>query len=486
MLTFVCAGISLGAGALIAFLAWHLKLKDIRGRKRRITVPEFIVAGIIIAGITFIVTMVVGPQLARESAIGGYHEFWNGSVTKPFIAVDECHRDGSCEHTYQCDKEEIWIPPETNSKGEVTRAGYYEIIWHSCPYATRELSYELETNIGKTFTIAKGDFEAHPQEWRSGEGLPSASEVPREPPERWLKAKADLENGLSDPVTKTNEYENYVLAADTGLYKEYEGSVETYQKAGLLPKHTAHLDESNMLFDYEMQAMKVQAVGGLKLTDLGEWQNRLMRFNAALGIDYQGDMHIVLLPADKVSNPDDYITALKAYWTNLGKWSISKNGIILAIGVSPDGEAVEWSRASTGMPKGNGEMVTALDLRLKGEPFDPGVLLGNVSTEIRTKNHEAEVVYDKSAGGAIGNIVFNEFPFARACMKCSSKGDHGIGYVDLTELVPVSTGAMIVMFIVVFVLAMCVWGLMLAFDPFGAIFGTSDNSPEEATDRYRL
>lgn len=470
MLTLICVVISVGLFGGIALWANRTKIKDAYGKVRSISLPEFVVGVIIIGVAAFLATVVVGPSLARESAIEGYHEFWNGSVTKPVVLTDECHRDGSCQHTYTCDHEEIWHTTY-NSKGEPS-GGYYEDVYHQCPYATRELSYALETNIDKTFTIASGYFEAHPQEWRSGGGIPG--DVPREPPERWATAKADLEKGLSDPVTKVNEYENFILASDSELYEEYEGGIERYQKAGLLPKHTAHLDESNMLFDYDMQAQKVQAVGGLKLSNLGEWQNRLMRLNAALGVDLQGDMHIVLVPADKVSDPDEYITALKAYWTSLGKWSISKNGIILAIGVSPNGKTVEWSRAQTGMPEGNEEMLTALELRLREQPFDPNVLLGDVSTSIREKGDETEVVYDKNSGGAIGNIVFNEFPFARACMKCESEGDKGGGYVALRNQVPITTGAEVEMITVVVFITLILGALMYFYDPFGLLFGSSD------------
>ncbi len=480
MLTIVCILISLAIFGVIAFFGNRAKVRDFYGKLRSITLHEFIAGAIVIGIAAFLATVVVGPGLARESAIGGYHEFWNGSVTEPVVQVDECHRDGSCEHTYRCDHEEVWHTTY-NSKGEAS-GGYWEDIYHQCPYATRELKYVLETNIGKSFTIADGYFEAHPEEWRSGEGLPSVSEVPREPPERWIKAKTDLENGLSDPVTKVAEYENFILASDSELYTEYEGGIEEYQKAGLLPKTTAHLDEDNMLFDYDMQAQKVQAVGGLKLANIGEWQNRLMRLNAALGVDFQGDIHIVLVPADKISNPDEYITALKAYWTSLGKWSISKNGIILAIGVSPDGKTVEWSRAETGMPVGNEQMLAALKFDLSGESFDPDVLLGNVSASIHKKGSESEIVYDKAGGGLVGNIVFTKFPFARACMKCEDEGDNGAGYVDLRDQVPITTGAKIEMIIVVAVITLVLGALFYFLDPFGKLFGSSDE--EEKTNRY--
>jgi hypothetical protein len=461
--------VPLVVGALIAWYARFQSLQNIRQESLRVTKVEFIFGAAVTVGIALLVTVLVGPGLARDSAIGGYHEFYNGSVVSGTVKHDECHRDGSCARHYSCDPYTVRVTDSsayTDSNGNYHPEQYhYETRYHQCPYVTEELDYVLATNIGKTYVIGDNYFDEHPREWRGGSGIPSG--VPTQPPERWTKAVADLRNGMSDPVTGVFSYENFILASDSDLYKEYEGSIEAYQKAGLLPKHTGKLGESDMLFDYDTQALKVQAAGGLKVKNLGEWQNRLMRFNAALGSDLQGDMHIVLLPAAKVSNPDDYITALKAYWDSLGKWSISKNGIILVIGVSPDGKTVEWSRAQTGMPKGNEEMLSALDLKLSGEPFDPGVLLGDVSTNVKKET----VKYDLNSGGSIGKIVFHEFPFARACMKCNSAGDKGVGYVDLSELVPITTGAKVLMFCIVFFLSAFLWAALLAFNPVGYLLG---------------
>lgn len=475
--------VPLCVGVLAAWLAHKYDLRNYFKEAARITLPEYVLGAFVIVVLAVIVTMVVGPNLSRDSATNGYHQFYNGSVTQARIIPDTCEEDGSCAHHYTCDHEVIHHSATYDSKGNMISPAWDEDVYHQCPYVKRELAYVLDTNIGQSFTIADGYFDANPQQWRGGHSIPG--DVPRQPPPRWLKAKTDAANGVSDPVTGVKPYANFILASDNDLFKKYDGYVAMYMRAGLLPKHTANLSSDNMLFDYQTQAAKVQAVGGLKVANLRDWQDRLMRFNAALGSDLQGDMHIVLVPAIKVPDPDKYITALKAYWTKLGKWSIAKNGIILAIGVNSDGKSMAWSRADTGMPVGNNTMKDALKLRLTDVPFDPAALLGFVTTTIRKDGDKLKVVYDHSASGAIGKIMFADYPFKRPCMQCTGKDDKGVGYVDLKDLVPITTGAKVWMFFIVFVLSLVFWGLMLAFDPLEAVIPSGLNRRFGSNDSFR-
>jgi hypothetical protein len=466
--------IPLLVGALAAWLAHTGRLDGYQSRGlRRISRFEFILGAFLIVVIAFVVTQLLGPNLARNSAINGYHEFYNGSVVNVRIVPDKCERDGSCSHTYTCDTEVIHHPAQYDSQGKLTQAAYTEVIDHQCPYATRELDYVMEDSLGRTIVVGNNFFEHNPRAWRSGKEIPD--DVPRQPPERWLQAKQNLANGMADPVTGDFTYANYILASDSALYEEHDGSVERYQQAGLLPKHTAKLG-GDMFYDHGTRADKVQVAGGLRVANLPMWQDRLMRLNAALGSELQGDLHVVLVPAHKVSNPDDYITALKAYWTSLGKRSISKNGIILAIGVSSDGKTVAWSRSDTGMPVGNGEMRTALNLRLTGQKMDPNILLGNVRASIRREGEDLKVRYDYATSGVVGEILLVDFPYKRPCMKCDDKEDQGVGYVDLKDLVPISTGAKILMFFIILILSCLLWGVLLAYDPLNTVI-SSRRSP---------
>ena len=485
MLTLTSIVAALIAGGLVAWLAHAYDLQSYIGRPNRITAPEFVLGTVATIAVAMIVTMWIGPSLSRNSAINGYKEFYNGSITQARVVPDICQRDGSCQYSYQCDPYQVKVVDRaayTDSNGNYhSEQSHYETRYHDCPYVTRELDYVLDDSIGRSITIGDNYFESNPQPWRGGRSIPG--DVPREAPARWVTAKQNVEAGMSDPVTGVFKYANFILASESDLYKKYSGSIAKYQKASLLPKHTDKLGD-DVLYDYGMQATKLQAVGGLKVGNIPRWNDRLMRLNAALGSDLQGDMHVVLMPASKVSNPDDYITALKAYWTSLGKWSISKNGIILAIGVNADGKTVEWSRAATGMPQGNGAMLTALSLRLNQTPFEPDALFGNVPTSVYNNGKKLKVKYNHNAAGLVGKTILVDFPYKRPCMKCEDAGEAGVGYVELKDLVPIKTGAKIFMFFIVLFLSLGIWWVLLSYDPLSYVITTSNKPEDESTDSF--
>lgn len=476
MLTLMSIVVPLAIAVAVAILAPKYDLKNYLGRPNRITMPELGLYAIVIIGIAVVVTMLVGPSLARNSAINGYKEFYNGSITQARVVPDRCEKDGSCSHTYVCDTEYIYHPAEYDSEGHQTRAAYTEVIDHHCPYATYELDYVLDDSLGRSITIGDDYFEPNPQPWRRGRGIPG--DVPRTIPTRWLSAKQHLEAGMSDPVTGIFKYANFILASDSDLYEKYSGNISKYQKAGLLPKHTANLGH-DVLYDFDTQATKAQTAGGLKLGDLSRWNTQLMLFNAALGSELRGDLHIVLVPADKVGDSKDYITALKAYWTSLGKWSISKNGIILALGVSSDGKTVEWLRADTGMPYGNNAMISGLE-SFQGFPADPVTLLGNITASVTAK----KVTYNHASQGLAGKIIFSDYPYKRPCMKCEDQGETGVGYTNLKDAVPVSTGSKILMFFVVLLLSLGFLWALLYYDPLGYVVTLPSNPSDESTDSF--
>ncbi len=473
----VCIAGGLILGGVIAAWLHYQKSQDSYGNLVHITGPEYALGAIGIVVVSAVVSLWLGPNMARQGAIDGYKQFFNGSVTQVYSVEDVCRRDGSCAHNYQCDPylEKVVTQSAYTDSNNVyhPEVSHYETRYHSCPYATKEIDYVIADSIGRTIAIGSNHFEANPKAWRGDRRVPS--DVPRNPPERWVRAKRNLEAGNSDPVTDVRKYANYVLSADSELYKQYDGSVEQYRKAGLLPVHTVNMERGNVLYDHGTQAAKLQAVAGVKINDLQKWQDRLMRFNAALGSDLQGDMHVLVVPAAKVSDPDNYVNAVKAYWTRLGKWSIAKNGIILVIGVSDDASVVEWSRAATGMPGGNGEMIAALNMQLGKHAFTPDVLFGEVKAAVRKEGKKYKAVYDYGSG-VIATIVFTDFPFKRACMVCEDKDDTGTSYIGLKELVPVSTGAKILMFFVTMVFSALIWVAMAMFDPFSLVITSSNRS----------
>jgi hypothetical protein len=128
------------------------------------------------------------------------------------------------------------------------------------------------TTIGE-YTIGAHRFAASTVEWRSGTGIPDHG--PRGASQFWLEAKARIDAGSPGPATKRVRYDNYILASERTILKQYSGMVEHYLDAGLLPPIAHRVHD----FYY---ADKVSFVG---LTPGGEeaWQTAMMYLNAALG-----------------------------------------------------------------------------------------------------------------------------------------------------------------------------------------------------------
>lgn len=485
MVLFWSIFISFLVGGVVAFAANKLRLRNAYGEPLRITLPEFGATSLVVVIVAFLVVVMIGPNAARGHAASGYHQFLNGSVTRAWSQDTPCSRDGPCVHTYDCDAYTVTVVDQDayTDKDGVYHAeqSHQETRYHQCPEATDEFSYFFDTNLGRTVTIADHIYAANPQRWRSGEQLSSG--VPRGEPERWVNGKQRLQAGDADPVTVVDDYTNFILPSQDGLTKQYSGSIDKYQGRGLLPAHTENLN-SSLLYDYGMRASKVQFLK-VKPGNQALWQERLMTFNAALGTERQGDLHIVVVPANQVSDSQDYINALTAYWQNsLGKWGFPKNGIALAIGLASDGKTIKWARAKTGMPIGNGELLAALSFKLPDQPFSVDTVLGQIKALPSDAKDGKPAVRYLHSDGLVDKIMFTDYPFKRACMQCKDKGDNGTSYVYLKDSIPVSSGAKIVMFFIVFCITLTLWALVLFLDPLGAIKDTISSSATDDKFRY--
>lgn len=406
-------------------------------------------------GIGFIFTAVVvtwpvnyiGNHMAQDSVVDGYHEFWNGSI----IAAEEsgpisCSRDGDCRHTYQCDPYEV---PHTvidyDSKGRMTGSHTeYTTEYHNCPEATVEHDYWIRDSFGRKIDIYLGAFEVKAKAWR---GNHISVGVLRGQPPFWVDVRNKITAGDPPPSTKTNEYPNYLLSSTHTILKRYSPDIEKYKK--YLVPHTANYN--NPLTAYDTQAQKVVVAGGANI-NLAAWNDALAHLNAQLGTQRQGDMHIIVVPADKV-DPDSYINAVMAYWqdTNVfGKWVLGKNSIAVAIGVNDT--SVMWMRAKTGMPvDNNGAMSSAIAL-VRDIPLDPLAVIGSPRAVIGKK------ITWTATNGAIEAVVLHAHPFVRACMgHCGDKGDSGTGFVYLKKDVVIPGSAKVTIVFIALLLNIWVW-----------------------------
>lgn len=437
---------------------------------------------------------VIGGRLAVDDKVNGYKEFWNGSVIQAPSEKVECQRDGSCKHTYRCDPYEVYESYQdtetetyTDSQGRlqtrtvsVTR-WHWVTHYHECPYATVEYSYWLVDSFGNEHRPWNDYFATQPIPWRSGEGIPG--DVPRGVPQEWAEIRTQIEKGDPPPATKSNDYTNYILASTDKVLKRYSPDVAKYQKLGLLPPHTANWRDP---IQNGYRADKV-AFAKVRVADPDAWQKSLGHLNAALGMERQGDMHIVVVPAHAVSNPDGYINALMAYWqgSTFGKRALGKNAIGVAIGLNRTGTKVLWVRAKTGMPVGNGEMSTALSF-VRDVPADPETLIGHPKAKWDGKD-----LTFRHSDGVIEKIVLDSHPFLRACMQCKDKTDHGTSFTYLKKDVKVTTGAKWAIVLISIFLNALVWA-GLAYMPWfeGGVTSTEDDYPYSSmrfrTDRNRF
>ena len=413
-----------------------------------VTWTEFVL-GLVVMSILFLVIInPVGTNMARGNSLK-YKEFWNGYETAANHSTIPCGRDGQCAFHYNCDPYEVTIhhPATYDSKGNITSPAYdtTETHYHHCPYATEEWVDTVDTTLG-SYQISHG-FSDHPQEWRGGSGIPGA--VQQGHTFFWVEAGNRIRAGVPGGMTVRKTYDNYILASQYSILKKWSGAIEQYQAKRLMPKPVTSIDG----FYY---ANKVYFVGGMfPHFTYGDWRFAINKLNGALGSDLQGDLHLVIADTADVKNPDEFSQALFAYWQSpkLGRDAASKNTIIVVVGT--DGKTVKWSRADTGMPLGNEQLLTDLRNNLVGTALTPDALIGNPRIKGDHKVERGE--------GALENILWGPHKFDRVCMTCKDeKGKTGFQY--LKGQIPLSGGQKWAIGFVTFFISLLIWGVMCVVD----------------------
>lgn len=307
-------------------------------------------------------TMTVGTAWAKDDR-ANYQEFWSGLEADAWAETVECEKDGSCRWEYRCDPYQEYVPHTVTvpdgKGGMTTRTQWrYETRWRDCPYVQREVSYYAKDTLGNTYSYGENLFPPNPEQhrWR-GDGSENRSlpNVQSAVPNEWQAVQDRVKSGNPGGVTVMKEYNNYILALQKSVYRKYSDSVPQYLDAGLLPTLA-----DSIIKPYS--AHKAYFAGLTVPADADAWQFELQRFNGHFGGGKQGDLHVVFVDGTKVSDPGDYVNALQAYWQDsaaLGKHTLSKNGVVLVVGVNSD-RRVGWVDAFTGMPEGNEALVEKL------------------------------------------------------------------------------------------------------------------------------
>ncbi len=435
-----------------------------------ITWGEFFIVLGVFALITIIVVQPVGYYLAKQSLLS-FHEYWNGSLTGYDIDPTTCTRDGQCKWTYDCDRYKVChdVCDSRDENGRCT-SSHEECVWryHQCPYVKQEFDYQLLSEI-RDFTVASHRFPENPNSnrWRSGHNIPDS--VIRNagvgPTEFWLYYTGRMNDGIADPVTGVFDYENFILASTQTTLREHSARVEFYRNAHLLPD-IARGTHSHFL------ANKVSFVGYQPTADeANAWQDALMRLNAALGSELQGDVRLVIVQSDAITNSLDYIIALKAYWQDGQRWgddALPGNAILIVVGT--DGEQALWARATTGMPVGNESLSNEVERRLRHIiedggtlPLTPGILIGDVRRVLTgDPSRNQTTLSTVHGGGYIEDILWGvsrpETRFTRISMKSEDEDDQGLGYKWLDNEIQPTAGQKRLIVLVGFLLSWFGWG----------------------------
>lgn len=388
-----------------------------------------------------------GYAIGKNSALT-YNEFWNGIETGTSVNKDTCEYDGSCRHTYDCDPYPV-TTHSTDANGNPTSETHTE--WHSCPYVTSEYTWVVHTTLGDN-VVGDRWFPENPgkHKYRAGVGLPN---VPSGTPAEYTAAKARLAAGTPGGVTKPAKYKNYFLASEDPVLSRHSAALATYRDAKLLPDTARYAGM--------MKAPKLHVVGNLPPgTNYQQWAETVGRLNGALGIERQGDLHVVLVTSEKVTDPDEYTSALRAHWWSeeMGDDPFAKNGIAVVLGSAPGSSTVEWARTFTGMPEGNRALEAQLDDELPGVDFTPDVAIGAPSVSNVGSPDPVFVHSD----GVVNTALWGTNAYQRVCMGCDDEDDIGSGYVYLASNVDAPTGAKVATVVIGWLLNAALMAALLA------------------------
>jgi hypothetical protein len=503
-LAFSAVVLAVLAGLACKFILDGRQIRSYTNQPHEIAWKEFAVVTLVMIFLFTPATLAVGKKLSVANIVT-YGQFLNGVETKAVDNVTTCRAGhagqsesagrSNCHYSYDTGKDYHWTTQEpenyscTGADGKSTTCIRMVTVHHSAsiyaPYATREHHYAIESSFGfkmnETFHFPDTYLDTDPEPY-GRKSIPS--NYPRGAPADWQDAKERLAAGDPRSITALDKYDNYVLASDDVTLKAYSDDIDRYKEANLLPDHTAKILSDPIGGPSQSQARKLSFVD-VTVPNEADWQASLMRFNTALGMKLQGDMHVVFVDAAKVPSVEavPYTSALKAYWQSpvFGKRALAKNGIVLVAGISNNSN-IEWAESTTGMPFGNELMEQYIRDNLPGSTFTPEGLFGAPKTVIT--GEDAEVTLS-SPRGTVEQIVFESAPFARASMGCEGDDDSCVGYKDLLDTIEPTRGQKVVMLVITTFIAFILWGVVgmtsVVSDTIGGLFETWRSTPSRRT-----
>lgn len=466
-------------GLAVKHAMGYWRMDDLRGGYLSITWVELAAVSVIMAFVITPTVLGVGKKLSVDNIVT-YQQFLNGVETKAVDDVTTCRaghagddeNDGksnchwvydSGDYSYEVTYTELECTPDGDGGSDcktVTKCCHTEWADIYTPYTTREHTYAIKSSFGfkenDPYHFGTVYVDKDPEPYGK---KPIPGNLPRGAPADWLDAKTHLDAGDPRPVTVLDKYDNYILASDDEVLKSYSADITRFKDAGLLPQHTAGIMSDPISGPSKSQAKKLSFIG-VDVPNEQEWQDALMRFNAALGMELQGDMHVVLVDSAKITSLDavPYVNAVKAYWQgpSFEKRALAKNGVILVLGIA-NNSTIEWAESTTGMPFGNELMAQFIHDNLPGTALDPKAVFGQPRTVITGSE---SVVTHPSPQGVVENIMFETAPFDRASMSCEDKDESCVGFKDLIDTIDPTTGHKIIMVVITTLLACLLWFLV--------------------------
>jgi len=444
---------------------------------RRITWFEY---GVIASLACLVITpgvLIIGKEMSVNATLRN-EEWFNGVEIVPNPIATQCHPGkkgesessgrSNCTHSYNTNVKYEWEEESctTDKDGKETCTEWTEEAYIYAPYATVEYRYRITDSLGGEYTFPGVYVANDAKPYYTNRAIPG--NIPRGAPADWLEAKARFDAGDPRSITGLFDYESPVLAVrDCLLDKAFCPTtiplIERYRK--LLPDHTVNILTNPTFGESRRQAKKCSFVG--VTTDEAKMHESLMRFNAALGSKYKGDMHCVFIAANLVDDPQDYFLALRAYWLSdhFGKRALAKNGVILAIGVS-NGK-IAWAKADTGMPRGNNVMLEQMQNHLQDKAVDPDVIFGKPKTVVvpATKQDEDDkvTVTLSSPPGVLEEVMLDKYEFKHICMECEDEDEaDSVGYKGLIKRIEPSPWQKFFMILTVAGLSVALWWIVSA------------------------
>lgn len=444
--------------AIIAFVSgWIVRKKT---SDREVTDLELFWGTFIMSCLLGPIICFIGYKLAVQAQVS-FNEKRNGWETIAIWDVTKCDRDGWCVHWYECDPYTVTrYRTVSDGKGGTKTESYEDTEYHRCPYTTQEWTFFVQSTVGHV-VIAHHNFPTNPELHRF---KPWESRMKRLPggvdsgiPPVWQAADNRIKANQPGPVTRQVVYDNYILATQSVLRK-FNSNILDYMSKGLLPPlgvtkimPAAGSAELAPIRNY-YYADRVYFGGLQGRHPEGNWQGALAKFNAAFGYEQQGDMYLLIVDANQISSPDDYLGAVMACWESelFGKNALAKNALVVIVGTK-DGQTVEWARADTGMPTGNNELRLQIQRELPKTALTPEALLGPPSATLEGRT--PKIVHQESALEKL--VATGPNKFKRVHMK--SKDGKGLSHEYLIWDMEPTTGQEICIYIVGFLVSLMIW-----------------------------